>query len=71
MLASFIHFQSSKNPKVKAHSEYRNENIQPNGSIPETCPKVFQEFWKILKIERRASVIKYIFDEIADMQYLY
>lgn len=28
-----------------------------------------QEFWKILKIARRVSVMKYIFHEIVDIQF--
>ena len=33
-------------------------------------PKVFQEFGKIDRITRRASVMKYIFKKIVDIQYL-
>ena len=38
MSVSYLHFQSSKNIKVKAHSEYQNESTQSKGSIPRVCP---------------------------------
>ena len=36
-----------KNIKVKAPSEHHNESTQRKGSIPRTCPKVFQEFGRL------------------------
>ena len=68
---SFLRFQSSKNIKVKTCSEHHKESTQLKCFIPKTCPKVFQEFPKICKIARSASLMKSIFDKIADMQYLY
>ena len=53
--------------KVKAPSEYHNESTQIKGSIPQTCPEVFQEFGKNREIARRASVMKYMLIKIADM----
>ena len=57
--------------KVKATSEYHNESKQPEGSIPRTCTKIFQEFEKVTEIERRAPVMKYILYKIASIQHLY
>ena len=68
---STLSFQSSKNIKVKVQSEYRNKRTQFKGSIPRIYPKPFHKFSKTRKIARRASVMKYTFDKIADMQYLY
>ena len=56
-----------KNIKVKAFIEYHKENTQPECSIPRTCQKVFEEFRKIRKTVRRAFVMKYILNKIADM----
>ena len=53
---SFLRFQSHKNVKVEARSEYHNENTQPKDSIPRTRSKVLQEFRKIHKIARRVSI---------------
>ena len=38
---SFLRFQSHKNVKVEARSEYHNENTQPKDSIPRNRSKVF------------------------------
>ena len=55
---------------MKAHSEYLNESTQLKDSIPQICPNDFQESGKICKIARRASVMNYISNKTADMQYL-
>ena len=55
---------------MKAHSEYRNESTQVKDSISKICPNDFQESGKICKIARRASVMNYISNKIADMRYV-
>ena len=67
---TFLRFQSSKTIQVKAHSENHNEHRQVKGAMTWTCLKVFQEFQKIRKVTRRASMRKKIFNKIAAMQYL-
>ena len=68
--STFCTFQSFKNVKMKAHSDYNSESTWPKGSIPQTCPKVLQKFGKTRRISRRASAMKYIFNKIVDTHYL-
>lgn len=44
---STLSFQSSKNIKAKACSEYHNERTQFKGSIPRICPNSFHKFSKL------------------------
>ena len=54
---------------MKATGEHYNESRQPKGSIPQICPKLFQEFGKIREITRSASMTKNILNKIPDIQY--
>ena len=54
--------------------KYKNEGVCRSESTNLNslhCPKDFQKLEKIREIARRASVMKYIFNNIAGMQYLW
>ena len=57
-LPESLRFQSSKNIKVEAQSEYYNVTTKYKDCIPRTCRKVSKVFEKLRKITRRASAIK-------------
>ena len=62
--------QSIVKPKIKAKEnkkQYLYESTPPQGSIPRNCAKFFQEFAEMREIARKASMIKYILNKIADM----
>ena len=56
----------SKNIKVKARSECHNESTWFKGSIPRNIPI---GTWKNSEITRRASVMKYFFNKITNIQH--
>ena len=59
-----------KNTKVKANGKYHCDSTQAKGSISQTCPTGFLELGRIRYIAKRSFVMKYISNNISDMQCL-
>ena len=72
IFVKFLNFVPSAPLKSESEAscKYYNESTQAESFISQTCTKTFVEFGKFWETTMRASLMRYILNKIAGMQYL-